>query len=178
MSPKKPNPPLVAELPVPTNIDPETGKLAKGVENIVQAKPPQALSREERMRRIQAATKAAQTTDRSNAEPAPFDSGAFPAVDEAIEERIELPVSVKKPAVKPADKKSKKVEKAEEKSLVDMIRDLNEEVGKDRQISFRGDKNLLKELKYATFELEVSQQEFIIAAIRMLIEKVNDGESR
>ena len=43
MSPKKPNPPLVSELPVPTNIDPETGKPAKGAENIVQAKPPQTL---------------------------------------------------------------------------------------------------------------------------------------
>lgn len=178
MSPKKPNPPLVSELPVPTNIDPETGKLAKGVENIVQAKPPQTMSREERMRRIQAATKAAQTSDRSNAEPEPFDSGTFPAVEEAIEERIEMPVSVKKPAAKPVEKKTNKAKKVEEQSLADKIRDLNEEVGKDRQISFRGDKNLLKELKYATFELEVSQQEFIIAAIRMLIEKVNDGESR
>ena len=177
MSPKKPNPPLVSELPVPTNIDPQTGKLAKGVENIVQAKPPQTLSREERMRRIQAATKAAQTTDRSNAEPAPFDSGTFPAVEEAIEEGIETPVA-NKPVAKPIEKKVKKEEKAEEKSLANIIIDLNEDIGKDRQISFRGDKNLLKELKYATFELEVSQQEFIVAAIRMLIAKVNDGESR
>ena len=106
MSPKKPNPPLVSELPVPTNIDPETGKLAKGVENIVQAKPPQTLSREERMRRIQAATKAAQTSDRSNAEPAPFDSGTFPAVEEAKEavadaaEAVEDAVSEKAEEIK------------------------------------------------------------------------------
>ena len=105
------------------------------------------------------------------------DHDSMKGVEEAIEEGIETPVA-NKPVAKPAEKKAKKEEKTEEKSLADIIIDLNEDIGKDRQISFRGDKNLLKELKYATFELEVSQQEFIVAAIRMLIEKVNDGESR